>query len=84
MPEAYLYARCASDMAVLYWDKPSLAAADAVYTVFINDKKLADTKKTHCTIQNLVPDTDYTVQVQKAESGATTYTALATLPTVGG
>ena len=64
MPEAYLYARCASDMAVLYWDKPSLAAADAVYTVFINDKKLADTKKTHCTIQNLVPDTDYTVQVQ--------------------
>lgn len=45
MPEAYLYARCASDMAVLYWDKPSLAAADAVYTVFINDKKLADTKK---------------------------------------
>ena len=50
MPESYLYARCASDMAVLYWDKPSLAAADAVYTVFVNDKKLADTKKTHCTI----------------------------------
>ena len=64
MPESYLYARCASDMAVLYWDKSSLAAADAVYTVFVNDKKLADTKKTHCTIQNLVPDTDYTVQVQ--------------------
>ena len=30
------------------------------------------------------PGADYTVQVQKAASGATTYTALATLPTVGG
>ena len=38
MFESHLFARCTAHHAVLYWDKPAAAGAQAEYTVYLNNE----------------------------------------------
>lgn len=48
----------------VYWDKPHAAAADQRYTVWLNQREIAQINRTHFTFSNLSPETEYTVSVQ--------------------
>ena len=63
MLETNLFARGSWDTAVLFWNKPASATAQTRYTVWVDDKNVAETQRTHCTLDNLTPETDYCVRV---------------------
>lgn len=63
MFESHLFARCTAHHAVLYWDKPAAAGAQAEYTVYLNNESAGTTDRTHFTLENLEPQTEYRVDV---------------------
>lgn len=63
MFENHLFARTTAHHAVLYWDKPASAGTQAEYTVYLNGEPVADTDRTHYTLDGLEPQTQYRVDV---------------------
>lgn len=63
MFESHLFARCTAHHAVLYWDKPAAAGARAEYTVYLNNEPVGTADRTHYTLQDLEPQTEYRVDV---------------------
>ena len=63
MFESHLFARCTAHHAVLYWDKPAAAGAQAEYTVYLNNEPVGTADRTHYTLENLEPQTEYRVDV---------------------
>ena len=48
----------------LFWDKPEGIPKEAVYRVLIDGKTAKETRKTHCTIESLKANQDYSVLVE--------------------
>lgn len=48
----------------LYWEKTDNLPSDYSYRIYANEKQIAETKKTHITLNNLEENTRYFVQVQ--------------------
>lgn len=63
MFESHLFARCTAHHAVLYWDKPAAAGAQAEYTVYLNNEPVGTDNRTHYTLKDLEPQTEYRVDV---------------------
>ena len=59
-----LTACCTDTSITLFWDKPAAAGAVETYTVLLDDAAAAHTQKTHCTLENLRPETTYSLFVQ--------------------
>lgn len=51
------------DTVTLYWDMPKGRKTETVYTVYQGDEAVGTTKRTHYTIEQLIPDTDYQFKV---------------------
>ena len=51
------------DTVTLYWDLPKDRKTETVYTVYQDDEAVGTTKRTHYTIEQLMPDTDYRFKV---------------------
>lgn len=47
----------------LYWDMPKDRTTETVYTVYLDDEVVGTTKRTHYTIEQLIPDTDYRFKI---------------------
>lgn len=52
-------ARATADKAVLYWDKPEDADANAEFTILLNGEFWGSTSKTHIQLESLTPDSAY-------------------------
>ncbi len=53
-----------SDSVTLYWDKPENLPEGAVYQIVCNGKETGTTDKTHFTIDGLLAETEYTMEVR--------------------
>lgn len=51
------------DMVTLYWDLPKDRKTETEYTVYLGGEVVGTTKRTHYTIGQLIPDTDYQFKV---------------------
>ena len=47
----------------LWWEQPEDAPRNAVYTVLLDGKPVADVNRTHAELEHLLPETEYNVQV---------------------
>ena len=75
-----LTACCTDTSITLFWDKPAAAGAVETYTVLLDDAAAAHTQKTHCTLENLRPETTYSLFVQW-RSGSIGELSIPTTPT---
>lgn len=75
-----LTACCTDTSITLFWDKPAAAGAVETYTVLLDDAAAAHTQKTHCTLENLRPETIYSLFVQW-RSGSIGELTIRTTPT---
>ena len=75
-----LTACCTDTSITLFWDKPAAAGAVETYTVLLDDAAAAHTQKTHCTLENLRPETTYSLFVQW-RSGSIGELTIRTTPT---
>ena len=55
---------CYARKIVLYWDLPETFEKGNTYAVFMNGNKVKETEKCHIEIAELVPDTEYTFEVE--------------------
>ena len=53
------------DEITVWWDKEIGLDCAPVYTVSVNEDQRFTTKKTYCTVGNLLPDTDYKISLSK-------------------
>lgn len=51
------------DTVTLYWDLPKGRKAETEYAVYLGDEVVGTTKRTHYTIEQLIPDTDYRFKI---------------------
>ncbi len=59
-----LQSAATADSITVYWDEPAaIPAVGTEYTVFLNEKQITTTKKTHFTLSSLSENTRYTVSV---------------------
>lgn len=67
--------RTTADTAVLYWDKPGDADAEATYDVCLDGLHVTTTNKTHWTLEKLQPEHSYraTVCYNRTEIGAVNF-----------
>lgn len=54
--------------ATIYWEKPECAKGECICRVLVDGKEAAAPARTHVTIKNLEPETEYTVTVCCAET----------------
>ena len=47
----------------LWWEQPAEAMRNAVYTVLLDGRPVAEVNRTHVTVEHLAPGTSYDVQV---------------------
>lgn len=59
-----LFALSTDHSITVYWDKPSKASANQLYTVWINEQAVAQVDRTHFTLGSLPSETQYSVRVQ--------------------
>ena len=52
------------DEITVYWNRIDSLGEDDFYRVYLNGKPLAETKKTHFEVFDLIPETEYTVKVE--------------------
>lgn len=64
MEAGTLFFCATADAITLYWDKPAGAAAPCCYEVRLAGSALAETPHTHYTLDGLMPDTAYTLEVR--------------------
>ena len=56
------------DTITLYWDTQKATSSEVMYAVILDDKHIGSTDKTHFTIKQTIPDTDYQVKVMAGET----------------
>lgn len=61
MKDKELNVQAASDLLVLYWGKPEGRVRE--YQVYVNGELVATVEKTHYTVENLTPETEYSLKV---------------------
>ena len=67
MEELYFAARTTANTAELYWDKPDTAGADAEYHLYVEDKPVVVTNKTHWTLTGLQPEHSYRAKLSDGQ-----------------
>ena len=72
-----LHHAATADSLTLYWDKPADAEAEESFRILLNGEPVGETRRTHYTLQGLLPDTAYRVGVcrEKESAGLTVRTA---------
>ena len=64
MQEKKLYAIIFEEESIIYWKRIKTLEKNEKYEVFLNDKKIGTTKKTHFTCSNLIPNNKYVIKVK--------------------
>lgn len=57
------------DEITLWWDKAEFACKADLYKLFLNEKHVGDTAKTHATFANLCANQEYTVRIEAYVNG---------------
>ena len=58
-----IFSQSTSSTVTLYWDKPESAGANEEYEVFLDGKPAQTVQRTHCTLDQLAPDTEICAEV---------------------
>ena len=61
--------RATATEAEVFWDMPLYANKETVYEVLVDGLATSEVSKTHISFDNLVPDTDYVVEIRVKDSG---------------
>lgn len=56
---------CGEMSLTLYWDKPEQAGENEGYEIYVDDVFQGKTKKTHFTVENLKPETEYCIRLER-------------------